>query len=371
MIKIEHLRKEYPGVTPLKDVNVEVRDGEVVSVIGPSGTGKSTLLRCINLLEKPTSGRIWIDGDEITDPKCSLSRIRQRMGMVFQSFNLFGHMTVIENIMLSPVDLKGRSRQEAYDRGMELLKMVGLAEKALVYPDELSGGQMQRAAIARALAMDPEIILMDEPTSALDPTMVGEVQAVIRKLAGTGRTLIIVTHEMNFARSISNRVFYMDEGGIYEDGTPEQIFDHPVRENTRRFIRRLKVLELDIRSRNYDFLAMASQIEAYCRKNQIAEKQAGHILLVFEEMVRLLTAQMETPEIQAVMEYSGETDSAEWTFRYGGESLDAVSRADALVRSILEGMTEKITYTWNDGEESANLLKMQIKMQDGYICGDC
>ena len=189
MIRIEHLKKEYPNVTPLKDVSVTINDGDVISVIGPSGTGKSTLLRCINQLEKPTDGRIWLDDLEITDKKCNIPQVRQRMGMVFQNFNLFGHLTVIENIMLSPVDLLRKSRQKAYDDGMRLLRMVGLAEKALNYPDELSGGQKQRIAIARALAMDPEIILLDEPTSALDPTMVGEVQAVIRELAKTGETM--------------------------------------------------------------------------------------------------------------------------------------------------------------------------------------
>ena len=186
MIKIEHLKKVYSNVTPLKDVSVEIHDGDVISVIGPSGTGKSTLLRCINLLEKPTEGHIWVDGVDVTDPKCDLGKVRQKMGMVFQSFNLFGHLTVIENIMLAPVDLRGKSKQEAYDEGMRLLRTVGLAEKALNYPDELSGGQKQRIAIARTLAMDPDIILLDEPTSALDPTMVGEVQAVIRDLAKTG-----------------------------------------------------------------------------------------------------------------------------------------------------------------------------------------
>ena len=208
MIKIEHLKKEYPQVTPLKDVSVEIRDGDVVAVIGPSGTGKSTLLRCINQLEKPTSGRVWLDGVEITDKKCDINQVRRKMGMVFQSFNLFGHLTVIENIMLSPMDLLGKTKQEAYDEGMRLLRLVGLAEKALNYPDELSGGQKQRVAIARTLAMDPEIILLDEPTSALDPTMVDEVQEVIRELSGSGKTMMIVTHEMNFARAISNRVFF-------------------------------------------------------------------------------------------------------------------------------------------------------------------
>ena len=298
MIRIEHLKKAYPNVTPLKDVSVEIHDGDVISVIGPSGTGKSTLLRCINLLEKPTAGRIWIGDDEITSKKCDINKVRQRMGMVFQSFNLFGHQTVIENIMFSPITLKGVSRQAAYDRGMELLRMVGLAEKALNYPDELSGGQKQRIAIARTLAMDPEVILFDEPTSALDPTMVGEVQAVIRDLARTGKTMMIVTHEMRFARAISNRVFYMDEGGIYEEGTPEQIFDHPTRDNTRRFIRQLKVLELNIENRDCDFLGMASQIETYCNKNQIAPKTAAHIQLSFEETVeRLLMPALEAPRI--------------------------------------------------------------------------
>lgn len=214
MITIRHLKKEYPGVTPLKDVNVEISRGDVISVIGPSGTGKSTLIRCLNLLEQPTSGEIIIDGEVITDKSCDVSRVRRKMGMVFQQFNLFPHMTVIENIMTAPVDLLGKSRQDAYDKGMELLRKVGLADKALVYPGGLSGGQKQRVAIARALAMEPEIILFDEPTSALDPTMVGEVQSVIRDLARQGNTMIIVTHEMKFAREVCNRVFYMDEGGI-------------------------------------------------------------------------------------------------------------------------------------------------------------
>ena len=236
MIRIEHLKKEYPNVTPLQDVSVEIRDGDVISVIGPSGTGKSTLLRCINQLEKPTSGRIWVDDLEITDPGCNINKVRLKMGMVFQNFNLFGHRTVIENIMLAPMDLLGRSKQEAYDTGMRLLRTVGLAEKALNYPDELSGGQKQRIAIARTLAMDPAVILLDEPTSALDPTMVGEVQAVIRDLAKSGKTMMIVTHEMSFARAVSNRVIFMDGGYIIEEGDPEAVFGDPRQERTRQFL---------------------------------------------------------------------------------------------------------------------------------------
>ena len=361
MIRIEHLKKQYPNVTPLKDVNVEIRDGDVISVIGPSGTGKSTLLRCINQMEKPTAGKIWLDDLEITDPKCDINKVRRKMGMVFQSFNLFGHKTVIENIMLAPMDLLGKSKQEAYDTGMRLLRTVGLAEKALNYPDELSGGQKQRIAIARTLAMDPDVILLDEPTSALDPTMVGEVQAVIRDLAKTGKTMMIVTHEMNFARAICNRVFYMDEGGVYEDGAPEQIFDHPQRENTRRFVRRLKVLELNIESRDYDFLGMAGEIETYCSKNQIARKQANRVQLVFEEVMGLLLPALESPRVQAVCEYSEQTERAEWTIRYAGPRLDITRSEDDLALTVLRGMTLSISYDWNEGAELPNRLRLEIK----------
>ena len=367
MIRIEHLKKGYPNVTPLRDVSVEIHDGDVISIIGPSGTGKSTLLRCINQLEKPTSGKIWVDDMEITSPKCDINKVRRKMGMVFQSFNLFGHLTVIENIMLAPMDLLGRSKQEAYDTGMRLLRTVGLAEKALNYPDEWSGGQKQRIAIARTLAMDPDVILLDEPTSALDPTMVGEVQAVIRDLAKTGgggpsaKTMMIVTHEMNFARAISNRVFYMDEGGIYEDGSPEQVFDHPQRENTRRFVRRLKVLELNIESRDYDFLGMAGEIEAWCSKNQIAHKLANRVQLVFEEVMGLLLPMLEAPRIQAVCEYSEQAERAEWTISYGGGRLDVTSRDDDLALAVLKGMTEGIEYAWNGDGEFPNQLRLKLR----------
>ena len=309
MIRIEHLHKEYPNTTPLKDVSVVINDGDVISVIGPSGTGKSTLLRCINQLEKPTSGRIWMDDIELTAPGCDMDKVRQKMGMVFQSFNLFGHKTVIENLMMGPMDLLGKSKQEAYDEGRRLLRMVGLDEKIFNYPDELSGGQKQRIAIARTLAMDPEIILLDEPTSALDPTMVGEVQAVIRDLATTGKTMMIVTHEMGFARAICNRVFYMDGGGICEDGTPEQIFDHPRHENTRRFVRKLKVLELDISNKYYDFLGMAARITEYCRKNQISPKLETWTHRVFEELIdQILLRTLDRTHIHTVMEYSKEEE---------------------------------------------------------------
>ena len=236
MIRIEHLRKEYPTAVPLKDVNVEIHKGDVISVIGPSGTGKSTLIRCINLLDQPTSGKIFIDGEEITAKGSDVARIRRKMGMVFQHFNLFPHMTVIENIMAAPMDLLGKSKQEAYDKGIELLRKVGLADKALNYPDVMSGGQKQRVAIARTLAMEPEVILFDEPTSALDPEMVGEVLDLMKQLAQEGMTMVVVTHEMGFAREVADRVIFMCDGVIAEEGTPDEFFGNPKNPRLQQFL---------------------------------------------------------------------------------------------------------------------------------------
>ncbi len=362
MIKIEHLKKEYFNVTPLKDVNVVINDGDVISVIGPSGTGKSTLLRCINQLEKPTSGNIWVDDVEITDPKCDMNKVRQKMGMVFQSFNLFGNKTVIENIMMAPMDLLGKSKQEAYDEGMQLLRTVGLADKAMNYPEELSGGQKQRIAIARALAMNPGIILLDEPTSALDPTMVGEVQAVIRNLAVSGKTMMIVTHEMAFARAICNRVFFMDEGGIYEEGTPEQIFENPQKEKTRRFIRRLKVLELNIDSSDYDFIGMSEEIDQYCNKNQVLPKQTNHIRLAFEELVhQMLMPTLKSPHVHAMIEYSDADARTTMNVRYNGTRQDVLESGDELSRTLLTGITNDIAYEPIADGDYTNSLTLTFK----------
>ena len=305
MIELQHLQKKYENATPLEDVNAVINDGDVISIIGPSGAGKSTLIRCINMLERPTSGKILLDGVDITAPKYDLTQARRRMGMVFQSFNLFGHLTVIENLMLAPMDLLKKSRQEAYDAGVALLKRVGLSGREFQYPEQLSGGQKQRVAIARTLAMDPDVILLDEPTSALDPTMVGEVQAVIRDLAKTGRTMLIVTHEMNFARAISNRVFYMDQGGICEDGTPEQIFDHPEKELTRRFIQKLKVLELTVDSRDFDFIGAGAEIDRYCMQNDMNAREKYRVRLALEELVQqILLPRFERPEIRVLIEHA-------------------------------------------------------------------
>ena len=236
MIEIKDLKKSFGDLDVLKGITETIKDGEIVSIIGPSGSGKSTFLRCINLLEEPTAGHIYIDGEEITDPKHDINKMRENLGMVFQRFNLFPHKTVLENITLAPINVKGEAKESAEKTARELLQRVGLLDKEDVYPNSLSGGQQQRVAIARALAMHPDIMLFDEPTSALDPEMVGEVLAVIRQLTETGMTMVIVTHEMGFAREVSDRVFFMDQGYIMEQGTPEEIFGNPKEARTKDFL---------------------------------------------------------------------------------------------------------------------------------------
>ena len=286
-VRLFHLQKSYGSFDVLRDITVDIHRGEVISIIGPSGTGKSTFLRCLNLLEQPTGGSIVVDGEDILAKGYPVNRLRQKMGMVFQSFNLFEHKTVLENVIFAPCQLRhmpgefrslqGSDRavtlKQAREEGLALLRKVGLAEKADVYPSSLSGGQKQRVAIARALAMKPDVILFDEPTSALDPTMVGEVLSVIRQLAKEGMTMLIVTHEMKFARDVSTRIFFMYDGYIHEDGTPQQIFEQPVHSATKAFIQRIRKEVFEIGGPDFGFLGMHSAINAFCHKYGIAEKQ--------------------------------------------------------------------------------------------------
>jgi ABC-type polar amino acid transport system ATPase subunit len=236
VIIVENLNKKFGELEVLRDISETIHDGEKIVIVGPSGSGKSTFLRCLNLLERPTSGTITIDGVDITDPKTDINEVRSQMGMVFQNFNLFPHLTVLQNITLAPIQLKLMNESEARDKARYLLERVGLMGKIDEYPGRLSGGQKQRIAIARALAMSPKTMLFDEPTSALDPEMIGEVLEVMLELASDGMTMVIVTHEMGFARKISNRIFFMDEGMIVEQGNPDQLFDNPKKERTRAFL---------------------------------------------------------------------------------------------------------------------------------------
>ncbi|MBR5228948.1 MAG: amino acid ABC transporter ATP-binding protein [Firmicutes bacterium] len=238
-IVVQGLKKSFGKLEVLKGINAEISKGEVICVIGPSGSGKSTFLRCINRLEEPTDGAIIIDGQKINDPKADIDKIRRHISMVFQQFNLFPHMSVLENITMAPVTLKLKTKAEAVQKAMELLERVGLSDKADYRPADLSGGQQQRVAIARSLAMEPDIMLFDEPTSALDPEMVGEVLTVMKELAAEGMTMMIVTHEMGFAREVADRVFFIDEGIIMEQGTPDQVFGNPQNQRTKEFLNKV------------------------------------------------------------------------------------------------------------------------------------
>ena len=238
-VKVEQLKKSFGSLEVLKGIDLEVKEGEVVCLIGPSGSGKSTFLRCLNKLEETTAGTVIVDDNDITDPKCNINKVRENIGMVFQQFNLFPHLNVLENIMLAPVDRKKLTKEEAKKTAERLLAAVGLAEKAGEYPPNLSGGQQQRVAIARALAMNPDIMLFDEPTSALDPEMVGEVLEVMKQLARDGMTMIVVTHEMGFAREVADRVIFMDGGYIVEQGTPAEVFGNPQNKRTQDFLNKV------------------------------------------------------------------------------------------------------------------------------------
>lgn len=363
MIEIKNLVKTYHVNPIVNNLSTTINDGDIVSVIGPSGCGKSTFIKCINMLERPTSGQIFLDGEEITAPGYDLLKVSRKIGMVFQSFNLFEHMTVIENVMIPQIEILKVSKQEAYDKAVELLKRVNLFQKAFSYPDELSGGQKQRVAIARTLAMDPDVILFDEPISALDPTMVGEVKAVIKDLTHTGKTMIIVTHDMDFARTIGNRLFFIDEGNIYEEGIPEEVFANPKKEKTRNFINGLKVLELSINNSNYDFYGAYALIDEYCRKNQIDYKKAYHIHSIFEELCQgLLLKKLKDYKAHFSVVYSQKEENVSLTVLYGDKPYNVLDEnQDDLSLKIIKGITSSINYEVSDEEEYVNKLLIEIK----------
>lgn len=320
MIKIEHLRKEYEQSVPLKDINVTINKGDVVCIIGPSGTGKSTFLRMINLLEKPTSGKIFFNGDEITAKGYKKEKARKKMAMVFQSFNLFNHLSVIENLVVPQVDLLGKNKDEAYETAMNILAKVGMELRYLQYPSNLSGGQKQRVAIARALVMKPDVILFDEPTSALDPIMVSEVQDIIIQLAKEGQTMIIVTHDMKFAENVGNRIFYMDQGGIYEDGCPDQIFHHPKRARTKAFIENLSVLKVIIHG-EYQYETIIKDMENFIIASNLSVASSNSLRNIISEfLIKALIQKNKINDIRLIVSYDSKKDKLFVNCKYSGES---------------------------------------------------
>ncbi|MDR1087715.1 MAG: amino acid ABC transporter ATP-binding protein [Coriobacteriales bacterium] len=354
LLSVRKLSKRFGENVVLENVDADVEKGEIVAIIGPSGSGKSTFLRMLNLLDPPTSGEILLDGERVSAR--NINAIRRKMGMVFQDFGLFSHLTVLQNLTLGQVSLLKRTKAQAQERALELLKSVGLSERAASYPAELSGGQKQRVAISRALAMDPEIILFDEPTSSLDPTMTGEVTAVIRSLAKTGITMLIVTHEMQFAEDISSRVFYMDEGGIYESGTPQILFREPTREKTRRFINRVRSLEYEITSDEYDFYELIGKIETFCFRNGIDGSTARKLSLVTEELV-VATIVPLYGNCTLALSYSEKLGRYELCARYRGANANAVKVADELSAMIIQNSAKEITHTYAAGE---NVLRIVL-----------
>ncbi len=361
LISVRHLAKAYGDVTPLKDVNFEVCSGEVISLIGPSGTGKSTLLRCLNQLETPDSGEIRIFGENLQNPHTDIKKIRERMGMVFQSFNLFSNMTILENIICGPMMLHKVSRQEAEEEALQLLEKVGLSGVEAKWPSQLSGGQKQRAAIARTLAMHPEIILFDEPTSALDPHMVGEVLSVIRDLAGEGITMLIVTHEMHFAKHVSTRVFYIDEGMVYEDGSPEQIFDNPQREKTAEFIRNLQVFResLDF-DQPYDFRQLESRLLAFAKEHFVSRNALTAIQHVTEELLEvILPAQTQKPSGKGSLAFHCTDDGNDCEISLICQDVtEQMLSADELSAQIIRSCCDNIRV---ENQDDVNQLIFRLK----------
>jgi polar amino acid transport system ATP-binding protein len=332
MIKVERLYKSFGGTPVLANVNADIEKGECVSIIGPSGAGKSVFLSCLNALVVPDAGRVFIDGFDIFDKKTDINKLHERVGMVYQNFNLFSHLTVLENIILAPLKIKKMPKDAAVARARELLGMVSLGAKENAYPQDLSGGQKQRIAIARAMAMNPQLVLFDEPTSALDPVMTGEVLAVIRGLAKKGLTMVIVTHEMEFAKEVSDRVFYMDSHTIYEAGAPQEIFEHPQRERTKAFMSRLKTLELRVESQEFDLLGQMSLIEQFCIQYDIDRRMINKVQMVFEELSMYLLknhfGDKKKPDILANVGYTEKEKNIVITISYGGGLNDPFADTD-------------------------------------------
>ena len=346
IISVRNLEKRFGDHVVFSGINADIEKGEVVSIIGPSGTGKSTFLRAINFLDPPTDGEVFFIGEKLT--KNNVDEARRKMGMVFQSFGLFSHLDVMGNLTVGPVKLLGKTQEEADEEAIALLKSVGLAERANYFPRQLSGGQKQRVAITRCLAMSPEVILFDEPTSALDPMMVSEVMAIMRSIAESGMTMLVVTHEMSFAKDVSNRVFYMDEGGIYEDGSPEEIFGSPKKPKTQAFVYNIHSYTYEITSRDFDYVEMLSGIENFCFRHAMEKKAANRLQLVAEELVLNIIVP-KAGECELSLNYSEKQSAYELTVTYGGEKANLLDSAeDELAATMVRNSAKTLDYNYGE-----------------------
>ena len=359
MIRFEHISKVYEDATPHKDVNGVINKGDVVTIIGPSGTGKSTLLRMINGLEKPTSGRIYFDGEEITAPDYDIIKLRRKIGMIFQSFNLFNNLSVLDNLVVPQIDILKLDKITAREKALENLKKVGLDRQANKMPSQLSGGQKQRVAIARALVMEPEVILFDEPTSALDPTMVNEVENTIKWLASNNTTMVIVTHDMKFAKEVSTRIFYMDEGEIYEEGTPEEIFEHPKRSRTKAFVSNEKVLDLNIDGTKINPEHINDTIKDFCKSQKLDESYLYNITSVFEELVlQCILSYKKDAKIHFSVFFNGEF--LEYKVKFNGDRHDPLDEDSISVR-IIKSNISNYSFRYHPQSDKPNSLKFNSK----------
>lgn len=360
LVEIKNLTKRFGDNLIWENVNETIEKGDVVVIVGNSGCGKTTLLRCINMLETPTSGQIFIDGDEITAKGADIDKIRRKMGMVYQSFNLFSHLTVLENVIKAPMLLNKVPKAQAIKEGMEYLRMVGMQERADFMPDQLSGGQKQRVAIARCLAMKPEIILFDEPTSALDPTMVDEVLAVIRNLAKGGLTCVIVTHEMGFAKNVASKIIFLADQGIYEEAPPIEFFEHPKREKTVAFVRKLKTYTYESKVSEMDLYTLLAQVNTYCGKYAFPLKSANRVQLVTEELVTCLQSVGKDGNMNLTVAYEDTTGKKEVILRdkvCDGNILES-DKMDELSAMIIHNCASEVQYTTENGY---NVLTIEIK----------
>ncbi len=355
LIEVKNLKKSFGALEVLKGIDLTVEQGERIAVIGGSGCGKSVFLRSLCLLEKPNAGHIFIDGREITARGAPLDEIRRSMGMVYQKFHLFSEMDVMDNLCIAPVRLKGMSRQEAEARAMELLNQVGLASRAHAWPAVLSGGQQQRIAICRCLMMEPKVLLFDEPTSALDPSMVGEVLAVIRMLAKRDMSMLIVTHEMNFAREVANRVLFFADGVIYEQGTPAEIFDAPKREKTVAFIRKIKYYSIHIAEKRFDLMQLQGGIQNFGEKYGMNQRHTYRLQICCEELIYVLLEQCYPGRNDVDLELSVSHAESDGTTQIrlicGGAPCNPFEQSeDGLGVTILKKMATRLDYRLENGK---------------------